>query len=59
MASSNYDSIILNGDRLQRAHTVPEFAGQVKINHFSIISPNNFPGGIVDLTHMFTRCEIT
>jgi hypothetical protein len=59
MASTNYDSIILNGDRLQTAHTVPKYAGHVKINHFSIISPNNFPGGIVDLTHMFTRCEIT
>ena len=59
MASNNYDSIIFNGDRLQTAHTIPKYAGHVKINHFSIISPNNFPGGIVDLTKMFTRCEIT
>ena len=40
MASNNYDSIIFNGDRLQTAHTVPDYAGHVKINHFSIISPN-------------------
>ena len=59
MASKSYDSIIFDSSSLKSAQKVPEYAGHVKINHFNLISPNNFPGGVVDLSRMFTRCEIT
>ena len=58
MPFENYDQLIYTKGNLEQATDVPSIVGEIELEKFRIISPNNYPGVSIDLRYMMSKFEI-